>query len=118
LAIRTMKIAAQHAEGERVAAGMHMEERLFLPRTTSHAVSVAKRHAQLAAFIEAYLANPAPTRRYQAPVTARHATNPAVLRFPKHAHAGVMVEQVGQRTALFRALDHGRQSLGRASCRE
>jgi len=44
-------------------------------------------------------------------VTARHAPNTAILRFPKHAHTRMTVEQVGQRTARFRALDHGRQGL-------
>ena len=43
LAIGAVKIAPHHPEGQRVGAGIHMEERLLLDRVALHARDVAER---------------------------------------------------------------------------
>ena len=54
-----MKIATLHTEGEGVAAGVDVEEWLLLDRVALDGGDVAEGHAELAALVEADLADAA-----------------------------------------------------------
>ena len=75
LAVAAVEIAAQHAEGQRVGAGQHVEEGLFLDRVALQAGHVAPGHAQLAVLVEAHLADAAPPGADQAAVPAGQAAH-------------------------------------------
>ena len=55
-----MKIAAQHPKRQGVAAGINMKKRLLFDRIALEPGDIAEGHAQLAALVEAHLANAAP----------------------------------------------------------
>ena len=99
LAVGAMKIAAHHAERQRIAAGIDVEERLLLDRVALHAGDVAERHAQLAAFVEAHLANAAMPRADETAMAAGDATNALALGPPQRTDGRVAVQNIGQRYA-------------------
>jgi hypothetical protein len=52
-----VKIAAKHSEGERVRAGQHVEEWLFLSGIARQSGDIVCRHAQLSALVETHFAD-------------------------------------------------------------
>ena len=92
-----MEIAAHHAEGQRVAAGMHMEKRLFLDRIALQRRHVAERHPQLSALIETHFADAAPAFADQTAMSAGEAADTVALGFPERASLRVAVQPAGER---------------------
>jgi hypothetical protein len=70
-----VEVAAQHAEGQRVRAGQHVEERLLLHRIALDACGVAVGHAEPAALVEADLTDSSPALADQAAVAAGDAAH-------------------------------------------
>ena len=97
LAIPAMKIAAEHPERERIAAGIDMEKRFLLDRIVGQSAShITEWHAEFTAFIEAHFADAASSRRDEATMTACDATHAVVFGVPEFAHDGLPVERVGE----------------------
>ena len=94
-----MEIAPHHPEGQRVGAGIDMEERLLLDRIALHAGDVAERDAQLAVLVEAHAANAVAPGADQAAVAAGDAANPIPLGLPQRTDRRVTGERLGQRLA-------------------
>src|SRR5262249_23770554 len=93
------KIATHHAEGQGVAAGVDVEERLLLDRVALQTGDVAERHLEPAGFVEADLADAAQSVADQAAMAARQPAD-AVAFGPGQlggAEDGVPIERVGQR---------------------
>jgi len=95
LAVRTMEIASHHAESQGVAAGMHVEERLFLDRIALQHRHIIKRHLQLAALVVTHLAYSPPSLTDQTAMTAGHAADSVSLRVPEPARYREAVERIG-----------------------
>src|SRR5208282_2122253 len=105
LAIPAMKIASEHPERERVAAGINVEKRFFFDRIAGQSAGhVTKRHAKLAVLVEPHLADAAPPCWNQATMTARDATHTVVFGVPEFAHDGLPVERVRQNGVDHRRL--------------
>src|SRR5205807_1154792 len=79
LAVAAVKIAPQHAEGERVGAREGVEERLLLGRVALQRRDVSDRDVQRAVLVEADLTDAAPPRPHQAAVAAGEAAHGAAL---------------------------------------
>ena len=95
-----MEIAAQHAESERVAAGIDVEERLLLHRIAGQAAGdIAKRHAQPAGPVETHLADATPAFGNETAMAAGQTTNTAALGPPKFALSGAAIQRLRQRFA-------------------
>src|SRR6185503_10015463 len=69
-AVRAVQIASEHPERQRIGAGIDVEEGLFLGRVALQRAHVAPRHTQLAALVEAHLADAPPALVDQAAVAA------------------------------------------------
>src|SRR3970282_959830 len=113
LAVGAVKIAAKHAEGQRIGTRQHMEEGLLLDRVALQGADIAPRHAQGAAIVEAHLANAAASRSDQAAVAAGVALAGPVFPPPYQLPLdGVCVEDVAQRGHALtpRALYRGRST--------
>jgi hypothetical protein len=77
-----MKVAPEHSEGERVTAGIHMIEGLFLNRVALNPGNITKGHSQFAVEIEAHPANSATPLTDEAAMPASKATDAPVLGAP------------------------------------
>src|SRR5262249_34410117 len=75
LTITAMQVATHHAEGEGVAAGVDVEERLLLDGVALQTGDVAERHLEPAGLIEAHLADAAQAVADEAAMAARQTTN-------------------------------------------
>src|SRR3989442_2150974 len=92
-----MKVAAQHAEGERVRAREHVEERLLLGGVALQRRDVARGDIQGAIAVKADLANPPPPRSHEAAVTAGEAAHGAALEpFHQLSRARTRVQGLGE----------------------
>lgn len=92
-----MKIAAEHAEGERVGTGQYVKERLLFCRVTRERGNIVRGHAQMAAFVETNLTNAALTGLDQAAMTAGITFQRAgfqVFRDFRRAFSGHRIEDV------------------------
>src|SRR5205807_10205830 len=91
LAVGTMEIAAHHAEGQRVAARMNVEERLLLHRVALQRGHVTERHAQPAALMETNFAYAATPLADQTAMPARETADAIALHFPERTDRGVAI---------------------------
>jgi hypothetical protein len=78
LAIAAVEVAPQHPERQRVGAGEHVKERLFLDRVALDAGGVAVGYPEPAALVVADPADSAASLADEAAVAARHAAQCAV----------------------------------------
>jgi hypothetical protein len=92
-----MEIAAQHPEGEGIAAGVNVVERLFLDRIALRAGHVTEGDAKLAGLVETDFADAAAAFGYQAAVPAGDTANAAILGAPERADDGMTVQRLRQR---------------------
>jgi hypothetical protein len=87
-----MEITTQHAEGQRVAAGVQMVKRFLLDGIALKTGHVAERHAQFAFLMKAHFADAASTLSDEASVTAGKTAQ--TFAFPtKQAPSGGMTVQ-------------------------
>ena len=92
-----MEIASHHAEGERVAPGIHMEKRLLLDRVALQRRRVTKGHSQLSALIETHLANAASAFPDQTAMATGKAADAVAFDLPECTDPRVAVEPAGER---------------------
>jgi hypothetical protein len=92
-----MVIAPEHAERQRIAPRVDVEERLLLDGIGLNSSDVAEGHPELAASIEAHLADAAPPLWNQTAVSARDTTKLLPLAPPELSRSGVSVQRVRER---------------------
>ena len=95
-----MKIATEHAEGERSGTRSHMEERFLFDRIARHAGRVAEGDAQRAVGVDADFADAPAPRRKQAAMSAGDAAQATAFDAVQLAGNRVTVEQTGCRGGL------------------
>src|SRR5262249_52866281 len=80
LAVRTMQVAPHHAERERIAPRVDMEERLLLNRVALQGADVAERHTKVTVLDEPDLADSSLPLADQTAMAASHTADAAILR--------------------------------------
>ena len=89
-----MKVTAEHAECECVAARINMKERFLLNRVALKRPDVAEGDLELTILHEADFADPAAAFGQQTAVPAGHAADTILLRVPQRAGRGVVIQNV------------------------
>jgi len=76
-----VEIAAQHAKGQRILAGVQVIERLLLDGVYLETGDVAPGYIQHTAAVEAHLADAAPSIPHQAAMCARRTAHRIFIQF-------------------------------------
>ncbi len=86
LAVGAVEVTPQHAEGEGITAGQHVEERLLFDRVSLQTSHITPGDTQLASLVEAHLADTAPPITDQAAVGARHTAHGVIWQRFRQLH--------------------------------